>query len=329
MKIAVIGYGPIARRHINVIEEIKGRKGVELLVCRNRDLPLGDEHSRASVTTNFDDVLDFAPDCAVIASPASKHIEHALALAECGTHLMIEKPLSASLAGTDDLIRARDEKGLAVLVAYNMSYLKPLNFFIDAASNSIGAPISVYAEVGQYLPDWRPGTDYRDTVSASSALGGGVIFELSHELEYVDRLLGGTSSVFCRSGMNSLLDMDAENTADIVIEGKNGAAAHIHMNMLQKVVTRSCRVAGTDGILTLDLMRGAVRRSLKDDNSPVMIYQNISEDRAEVYRAQMAHFFDCADGRASPQVTCERGRRIIEIALAAHESARRGISVVV
>jgi predicted dehydrogenase len=330
MRIAVTGYGAIAARHINIIKDTLGPGRFELLVCRERDVPLAPEHRWADMTTDFEDVLDFAPDCAVIASPATRHIEQAARLADIGAHLLIEKPLSVDLKGVDSLIGISEARGVAVLIGYNMAYLKTLDYLTGRIdSGVIGPVISIMAEVGQYLPQWRPHIDYRDSVSARSDLGGGALLELSHEIEYVDRLLGGTRTVFCNRAKSGLLDIDVEDSADILMEGVRGGTAIIHMNMLQKTPTRSCRVAGTDGVVTADIIAGEASIRLARGGGEEMGFKDASGDRGYVYREQMEHFFACARGESAPRVDCRRGRRVMELIAASRESAEGGAKILV
>ncbi|MDR1470964.1 MAG: Gfo/Idh/MocA family oxidoreductase [Synergistaceae bacterium] len=330
MRVAVVGYGAIAARHIDIMEEMLGRGRLDLLVCRERDVPLRPEHGWARMTTDFGDVLDFAPRFAVVASPATKHAGQAARLAEIGAHMLIEKPLSASLDGIAELIDTAEARGLTVLVAYNMSYLKTLNHLMEQVrSGAVGRVISVMAEVGQYLPRWRPHIDYRASVSASSALGGGVLLELSHEVEYADRLLGGTRAVFCRSARSGDLDIDVEDSADILMEGAGGSTAMIHLDMLQRTPTRSCRVFGTDGAAELDLIQGTGSiRSSCDGGSP-RTFSGALEAPGCAYRDQMAHFLACVRGESEPLVGLRRGMRVVELVEAARRSAEKGERVLV
>ncbi|MDR3355418.1 MAG: Gfo/Idh/MocA family oxidoreductase [Synergistaceae bacterium] len=328
MRIAVMGYGSIARRHIDIIAAMIGRESLDLLVCRERELPLRPEHAWARVTADFDDVVRFAPGMAVIASPATRHVEQALKLAGLGVHMLIEKPLSADLSGADDLIRSCEKNGAAALTAYNMNYLEPLNRVIDMiTSGGIGEVISISAEVGQYLPLWRPEADYRSVVSANSSLGGGVLLELSHEIEYADRMLGGARSVSCVCSKSGILDMDAEDRADILLEGARGSTAAIHMNMLQKVVTRSCRAVGTEGVLTLDFIKNKIFVRSTDDAEPRLCFQSEEGEGNKAYVEQMRHFFSCARGESVPLVPLSRGARVVELVMAAKESSSKGMRI--
>ena len=136
------------------------------------------------------------PDAAVIASPAPCHIETATPLAKAGVHLLVEKPISSSTAGVSALIEICRAQGVVLMTGYNLRFLACMQRFKELLSeNRAGRILSVRAEVGQYLPSWRPDSDYRRQVSAQAALGGGALLELSHEIDYLRWLFGEVSWV--------------------------------------------------------------------------------------------------------------------------------------
>jgi predicted dehydrogenase len=139
-------------------------------------------------------------DAALITEAISVHLAHARAAAASGAHLFIEKPLANTPDGLPELLADCRANGLALLVAYNFRFYQPLQLMRDAVqSGCIGRVVSARAEVGQYLPDWRPGADYRQSVTARAELGGGVLLELSHEIDYL-RWLVGESWRWCSHG---------------------------------------------------------------------------------------------------------------------------------
>lgn len=319
-KLLLIGYGKIARRHLADVRALA--PGAEVLVLRHSAAALHPDDAWASVTVSFVDALAFAPDAAIIASPAPCHVEQALALAAGGAHLLIEKPLSTSMQGVDSLLQECSARGLTLAVGYNMAFspaLWEVKKRLDAGD--IGGLLSIQAEVGQYLPDWRPDRDYRETVSAQSALGGGVLFELSHELDYVNWLLGGVASVSCLTERTGALDIDVEDGATLILEGARGGMASIHLNMVQKVPSRTCRVVGTAGAIHWNYIENSVELRREGERQALPLPP---ADGGAVYRAQLRHFFDCvAEGKA-PLVDGERAKRALEIILAAKKSAQEG-----
>ena len=318
----LIGYGGIARRHLANIKKLAA--DVDVLVLRHSKPVLEAADDWASVTVNFADALAFAPDVAIIASPASCHVDQALALAKINTHLLIEKPLSVSMDGVDLLLRECSARGLTLMVGYNIAFSKALWAIKEQLdSGSIGKVISIHAEVGQYLPDWRPDKDYRETVSANGELGGGVLFELSHELDYVNWLLGKIRSVTCSLKRTGELDMDVEDSATLIIEGTSEEMASIHLNMVQKIPSRTCRIVGTKGLIFWDYLENSVEIRCEGERQSRQLTLPL-RDGNTVYLEQLSHFFDCVAGEKTPLVDGMRAKRALEIILAAKESAKEG-----
>ena len=322
----LIGYGGIARRHLANIKALI--QDANVLVLRQSKSVLEPEDDWASVTLSVAEALAFAPDAAIIASPASCHVEQALALAKINTHLLIEKPLSVSMDGVDALFEECSARGLTLMVGYNIAFSKALLAIKEQLdAGAIGDIVSIQAEVGQYLPNWRPGKDYRATVSARGELGGGVLFELSHELDYVNWLLGGTASVSCFSARTGVLDMDVEDSATLILEGASRGIASIHLNMVQKNPSRTCRIVGTKGLIFWNYLENRVD-VLRDGEAPTHVALPLRESNT-VYLEQLAHFFDCVCEHKTPLTEGIRAKRVLQIILAAKESAKEGRRVLV
>ena len=96
-------------------------------------------------------------------------------------------------------------------VAYNLRYLPSAKKVKHIISERVlGRLTNVHIECGQYLPDWRPGTDYRLGVSAQKKLGGGALLELSHELDYLLWIFGSIRSVVAKLETTGTLDIDVD-----------------------------------------------------------------------------------------------------------------------
>jgi predicted dehydrogenase len=323
MKGLVAGLGSIARRHIENLKEIA--PDIELAVWRQQshcaDLqdiaPLVDH-----VVFDLADALAWRADFALVTNPASLHVQTGLALAQEGMHLFIEKPLSDSLEGVDELLDLCRERSLVLMTGYNFRFCRSLQALRQTvAEGRIGRVMSVRAEVGQFLPEWRPGSDYRQGVSATSALGGGALLELSHELDYVRWLVGEVETVQARIGQLSDLEIAVEDTAEIVLQFANGAIGSVHLDMVQRSTTRTCRVIGTEGTLTWDGLRDHSQLFSAKENAWSDLCPANTDDRNEMYVGELRHFLDCVAGGVSPAVDGEDGRRVLEIVVAARLSS--------
>jgi predicted dehydrogenase len=320
MNALIVGLGSIGRRHLANLAQVK--PDVSATVWHQHATSADREQGSERHVFNVGDALKVRPEFALITGPANTHVETALELAGHGIHILVEKPLCDRLEGVDALLALCRERRCVLLVGYNYRFYAPLQAMRQAIiDGSIGRVLSVQAEVGQYLPDWRPGYDYRQGVSARRELGGGVVLELSHEIHYVRWLVGEITEVSARLGRVSDLDLDVEDIAEITLAFAGGAIGSIHLDMVQRTPTRTCKIVGTEGTLIWDGLTHHVRMYSSLSSRWTDVFAPSPLDRNETYLAELRHFLDCIAGTATPAVTGEDGRRVLEIALAARQSA--------
>ena len=245
-----------------------------------------------------------------------------MALAEHGIHLFIEKPLSDTIDGVDELLSLCHEQGVVLMVGYNFRFYEPFQAIHRAlAEEAIGRVLSARAEVGQYLPEWRPGTDYRENVSARRQLGGGVLLELSHEIDYLRWFIGEVTAVTAQVAHVSDLDVDVEDTAEIILQFRNGAIGSVHLDMVQRPATRTCHIVGTKGTIKWDRQTHRVQLCSPTTETWQDLYPEKAVDTNEMYIAEMCHFLDCVRGAEVPLTNGVEGRRVLEMVLAARRSS--------
>ena len=322
MRVLVVGYGSIGRRHLRNLMAIRPEASFCLLRRPSSRSETVDAPG-AVVVHGLDEAIALAPDAAVIASPATQHVETALALAERGVHLFIEKPLAeAPGPALDALLTTAAARRLTLMVGYNFRFFRPLQRMREALeSGMIGTVVGWRAEVGQYLPDWRPGTDYRASVSAQRALGGGALLELSHELDLVRWLGGEIATVSAQLGRHGGLAIDVEDTADLLLRTQAGPVASVHLDLLQRSTTRLFRAIGREGTLECDLVTGALRAYRADRGAWEAICEGGVTDRNEMYLEEMRHFLASVASGVPPVVSGEDGVRALRVIEAARQSA--------
>lgn len=324
MRALIVGLGSIGGGHLTNLRLVEPDAHITVWHQRSK------LHDTTDVTTvadevvyQLEDALETKPDMAMITNPASIHIETGVALARRGIHLFIEKPLSNTLDGVDELLDLCRKRALVLMVGYNFHFYQPLQVMRQALSDGrIGRIIGLRAEVGQFLPEWRPGRDYRQCVSSRRDLGGGVVLELSHELDYVRWLMGEVKTVSAQIGHFSDLDVDVEDTAEIILQFYNGVMGSVHLDMVQRPAIRTCRIVGTEGTLTWDGIGHCVALYSAATDMWSDLYRDEIADHNEMYIAELRHFLDCVKGNGVPIVTGEDGRRVLEIALAVKQSSR-------
>ena len=325
----IVGLGSIGRRHLRILREL--HPDLDIRVLRHSGCVEEIEYSDGCYG-DFEDACRFQPDLAIIASPASEHIVSAKALANAGTHLLVEKPISNNADGVAELISLARERDLRLQVGYNLRFLKTLQCFRENLINGvIGSVYSVQCEVGQYLPDWRRDVDYRQSVSAQRKFGGGVLLELSHELDLLSWIFGDICSVSAWIGSQGSLEIDVEDSAMLRLEFENKVRAQVMMDFIRKDSTRTCTAVGEKGTLRWDALRGLVEHFDPSANSWKVIIRR-SLDRDESYSAQLRSFLHSIQAGTASEIAAagEEGLNVVKVIDAARRSsAADGLRMIV
>lgn len=320
-KALVVGSGSIARRHLTNLRRLLPDSEVGCVSASGRLLPDGETVATRHLTS-LAAAVAWAPDLAVVASPAPFHLEHACFLLDAGIPVLIEKPLSDNLARVRTFAPLLASHRDRIEVAYNLRFLssaRQMKTLINGAH--VGRILGLRIDAGQYLPDWRPLTDYRQQVSASRSLGGGVLLELSHDLDYLIWLFGRFDHVFCIASNSGQLQIDVEDRADILLS-RDGLTAQVHLDFLQRRTSRECKVIGETGTLTWDLIANSIL--LEGPNGEEVLFSDPTVDRNDMYVEQLRGFIEVAAGRAAPRITLDDGLEVLEMIDAMRESAATG-----
>lgn len=321
MKALIVGLGSIGRRHLDNLRALV--PDAEVTVWRRQGSEAPDPAIR--VVRTLEEALAARPDFAIVASPASRHISDGLALAAAGVHLFMEKPIAHEVEGVAALIALCRQLGLTLMVGYHLRFSPAMGLLRDAVrSGRIGQILGVQAIVGQYLPDWRPGGDYRQGVSARADLGGGVLLELSHEFDYLRWVMGEVEGLCALAVKASALDTDVEDTADVLLRFAGGVTGCVHLDMVQRPAIRNCRLVGSEGVLTWDGLTHQVRLYSVSLGEWTDLHPANAFERNEMFRSELKHFLACVADGSKPRVTGEDGLRALEIALAVKASSRQG-----
>lgn len=322
MKFLIAGVGSIGRRHLRNLRQVGAG---DLLAYRTLQRPVPELDGAVPIFANLDEALDQKPDAVFVTNPTSLHVATALAAARRGCHVFIEKPLSHSLDGVDELRTVVEASDLVALVGCNLRFHPLLRRARDLLRDgAIGQVTGARLEVGEYLPDWHPGEDYRTGYSARRDLGGGVILTLIHELDYAYWIFGDIEHVYAVAGRRSGLAIDVEDTADILLRSRAGVTINVHMDYIQRPPTRTLRVTGEEGTLRWDYYQGRLALYSVQTKAWQEWAEPPGSDRNQMFLDEVSHFLDCLHGRARPLIPLREGKRVLEVALAAKRSAESG-----
>ena len=299
----VVGSGSIARRHIANLRKLVPECEVACVSASGRNLGPG-ETGATMIFPGLEEAIAWHPLFAIVASPAPFHLANASALLEHSIPVLIEKPLSDSWDRFTPVAEVFNRHKHLVEVGYNLRYLSSAKRMKELVNScAVGQISSVLVDMGQYLPDWRPGTDYRTNVSARRSLGGGVLLELSHEFDYVTWLFGKFDQVYCLASKSGQLEVDVEDRADVVLSRQDGVVVHLHIDFLQRRATRICKVIGEQGNLVWNLIENTI--TLENLSGIETIFADPNVDRNDMYLEQLKHFLTVANGDTNPNVVWE------------------------
>lgn len=325
-RILIVGLGSIGKRHLRLARELL--PGADIRVLRHQASDSIPEHANGCFS-NLEQAISFAPQIAVISNPATFHMTAAQPLARARVHLLVEKPLSASSDDIPSLLEACREQGTVLLTGYNLRFLPSLQKFRDLLrENVIGRVLSVRCEIGQYLPSWRPETDYRQGVSARRELGGGALLELSHEIDYLRWIFGEVEWVKATLSRQSNLEIDVEDTAHLILGFVPEADGHmligtLNLDFIRQDTTRLCTVIGANGSLRWNGLTGVVERFEAGAIEWKVLYHQ-QHQRDGSYLAEWQHFISCISEKIPLLINAEDGLRVLQIIDAARKASETG-----
>jgi predicted dehydrogenase len=325
-RILIIGHGSIGKRHLRLGRELFPRANIQVL--RHGGCDGVPEYASGCLVT-LQNAIAFSPQIAIIANPAPLHLGVALPLVRAGVHVLIEKPIGVSSEGIEELESMCHARRVICLTGYNLRFQPSLlRFKALIESNSIGDVLSVRCETGQYLPSWRPEADYRMSVSARKCLGGGVLLELSHELDYLRWIFGEVEWVRATLRRQSNLDIDVEDTAHLLLgfakkSGDRQLIASLNMDFVRHDATRVCTAIGDKGSLRWNALEGNIELFSPGSQGWREVFRQLPENDAS-YRAEWQHFLSCIAGQSRASVSVRDGLEVIRIIDAARRSDSGG-----
>ncbi len=253
-RIVIFGFGSIGRKYVRLIKTFF--PSIEVFIISSRKINIYNEINL--IDGNYIDhsnIKELNPDGVIIASPATNHLSDALNCLDLKIPILIEKPLSNSLQNVNNFKKKILEKKSKILIGYVLRYSINANLFKqNISNNNLGDLLFARVVCSSYLPNWRPSQDYRRTVSSSSKYGGGVLLELSHEIDYANWFFGPFVKVQAVLKNSGTLDIDVEDTADLVLTNNKGMNVVIHLDFCSRYPTRKCILFGSKATMNLDFL---------------------------------------------------------------------------
>lgn len=299
MKILIIGYGSIGQRHYKNFKSLS----ISIGVVSRRELDLDNLYSSIDNALNV-----FLPDVVFVCNETSSHYQTLLDLKKLNFKgvIIVEKPFTSKL---EDISRLA---GLEIYVSYNLRFLDLINKVKDELTGEEILSALFYA--GQYLPTWRPKRDYREVYSAKKSLGGGVLRDLSHEIDLAEFLLGSLLSFYSISEKVSSLEIDTDDQFSFIGQTDKVSQVVIQLNYLDRIGNRFFIINTNNKTIKVDLYKYILEVNNETINFKVdgnSSYMNLTKcihvkDFSKFTRLEDAHrimkIIDCADKQMEKKI---------------------------
>lgn len=306
MKLLMVGLGSIGRRHLRNITALLRERGIDFNIdaLRSSQTPLPPKEA-ACLYREYDDIkaLPENYDAAFICNPTSLHYDTIRVLVSKAKHMFIEKPVfdrwdyDISALG----LRPEGQYYVACPLRYT-SVLQRVKEYVQTTKIYAARAIC-----STYLPNWRPGEDYRKSYSAHAYMGGGVSIDLIHEWDYLCWLFGKPEKVINLRGQYSELNLDSDDLS-VYLGQYPDKLISLHLDYFGRVERRELELYTAEDVIVGDLRKQEIRflRAGKVISLP--------EDRDAYQRRELFCFFAMLDGRAKNQNTIRQAMKTVAIA---------------
>lgn len=291
----IFGAGSIGERHIQVLQSLGYNN---IYVYRKRNLPLRQvDATEVKIFTDLSLIDQINPVVAFITSPTAIHIDQALDCVKKGIHVLIEKPLSHTLQGIEELKDLAEKNNVLVQIGYMLRYhpvFLRLKSIIE--NNSYGKLQYFHTHWGEYLPHWHPWEDYKESYAARKELGGGVALTLSHDIDIVNWLLGERPVSYKVSVQeDKALKIDVESSADFICNYNGGASGNVHLSFAQKVPFRAYHFSFEEAFIRFNYLdKELIIETL--NGKEIINYSDF--ERNDMFRDQTISFFNAINSTA-------------------------------
>lgn len=325
--IGVIGYGYWGPNWVRNLVELPGARVAAVSDLRADRLALVNaRYPTVRVTTDYRELLaDPAVDAVVVATPAASHFPLAMEALRAGKHLLVEKPLSPTVAECEQLIEAAERRGLVLMVDHTFVYTSAVQKIKSVVAGGMLGPIYYYDSVRVNL-----GLIQHDV---------NVFWDLAvHDLAIMDYILDARPSAVAATGVAHINGLEDMGYLTCFFEG--GMIAHIHVNWLAPVKVRRTLIGGAKQMIVYDDLepsekvkvydRGVTVSDQTEDRYRRLVGYRLGDmwapqlDPTEALRSEALHFLACVEGRERPLTDGHTGLRVVQILEAAMRSLGQG-----
>lgn len=304
MKVLFVGVGSIAKRHIKNLIQICKNKEIKIDVLRHNSYSQLSKDILPYITCEHHKISDIDKDydAIFITNPTHLHYKTIDQLKDFSKNFFVEKPVFSTLSETlESLNLPQDNK---YYVACPLRYAAVLQYAKKFVKTKV--PYSIRAICSTYLPDWRPGIDYRECYSAKKEQGGGVCIDLIHEWDYLYDLFGEPDEVYQFCGKYSHLEISSEDLAVYIARYKK-FLLELHLDYIGRKSERKLELYCDDGTYVFDIFNSCISKN----GNELFRYQ---ESWNDIYIKEMEYFLALCNSKDESQNDLNHAIKVQKIA---------------
>jgi predicted dehydrogenase len=300
IRCGVIGVGSLGQHHARIYAELPD---VELVGIFDTDPGRAAEVASRHGTQVFDSMEALAEACEAVSIvvPTDLHAAVAGPVMRKGAHVLVEKPICASLREAESLLAAAKETGRLVQVGH-IEHFNPVMSYLE---RNVQNPLYITAE--RLAPFNVRGTEV------------GVVLDLMiHDIGIIQQLVRSPVVRIDSVGVNVL--SAREDIANARIEFANGCVANINTSRVSTKKVREIRVFQKEGYLSLDFMEQ--KGHLIRKNGMSLEKEEIPIEREEPLKREIIDFIDCVRAERQPKIGGVEASSALEVAIRITEEIR-------
>ena len=307
-RVLIVGTG-IGLRHLSNLIDLLPEATYRILTRKIQSFA---DYQSCQSLRSLSQAVDFDPTITVLANPSSHRLDVATALLATRSSFFFEKPLSNSAESGRKILSAVSSRQSLSMVGYNLRFTRSLRLFRQlVVDESYGRIQTVTADVGQDLKSWRSGRDYSETVSAQRKLGGGVLLELSHEIDYLTWIFGELVCISSLIRKVSTLNIDVEDYVSAQFLSTSDVPITLTMDFLRHGPIRQCTVVCENATIRWDGVHNSV--ALLGTNGTWRTLERWDNDVSDSYREEMKHFLECFSTDSAPECGIQEALNVLEL----------------
>lgn len=321
--ILIIGSGSVGKRHARNLAALECPIScVDPRDDRRRELaaetPVVGAHATVEAALEAGGL-----DGVVVASPTLFHPANTVAALNARLPVLLEKPVAKTAAEAKTMLDAERRSGVPVLLGYTWRWWPPLARVRELlAEKAIGSLRHVQFHMSAHLADWHPWEPYQEFFMASAAQGGGALLDESHWIDLMGWLFGAPQQLIGRVEKISDLQIDADDTVDVLAVFAGGLRVSIHLDLYGRPHEKFIRFVGEGG--TLIWSAEPNRIAIGRQGAQIWEEETFTCERNDMFVAVAREFVDVIGGRAAPSCTLSEGVGVMELIEAIRVSSAEG-----